>query len=146
MPDNTEKKQKIRFQKGQSGNPKGRPQGSRNRASLMAEQLFAEDVESVCKAVIDKAKAGDMSAAKIILDRLLPAKKDAPVNIQLPEITTAHDVLKAVQCVTQAIANGSITPSEGEALARVLNIHATAVELYEFEHALNQFEQKGSVL
>lgn len=110
----------------------------------MAKQLFADDVESVCKAVIDKAKSGDMYAAKIILDRLLPAKKDTPVNIQLPEITTSHDVLKAVQCVTQATADGTITPSEGEALARILNIQVTAIELYEFEHALNRLERKGS--
>lgn len=144
MPDNTEKKQKIRFKKGQSENPSGRPQGSRNKASLMAEQLFADDVESVCKAVINKAKSGDMYAAKIILDRLLPPKKDAFVNIQLPEIATPHDLLKAVQCITQATADGTITPSEGEALARILNIHATAIELYEFEHALNRIEQKGS--
>ncbi|WP_059360038.1 DUF5681 domain-containing protein [Parachlamydia acanthamoebae] len=144
MPDNTDKKQKIRYQKGQSGNPKGRPKGSRNRASLMAEHLFIADVESICKAVIEKAKAGDMYAAKIILDRLLPPKKDGSVNIQLPEIATSHDVLKAIQCVTQAIANGNITPSEGEVLARILNIHATAIELYEFEHTLNELEQKRS--
>lgn len=143
MPENTEKKQKIRFQKGRSGNPKGRPQGSRNKASLMAEQLFAEDVESVCKAVIAKAKAGDMYAAKIILDRLLPPKKDAPINIQLPQITTSYDVLKAIQCVTQAVGDGNITPSEGEALARILNVNATAIELYEFECTLNQLEKKG---
>lgn len=143
MPDNTEKKQKIRFEKGQSGNPKGRPQGSRNRASLMAEQLFAEDVESVCQVVIDKAKSGEMYAAKIILDRLLPPKKDVPVNIQLPEVKTANDILKAIECVTHAIATGEITLSEGEALARILNIQADATELYEFEHALNRLENKG---
>ncbi len=142
MPDNTEKKQKIRYQKGQSGNPKGRPQGSRNRASLMAEQLFADDVESICKAVIDKAKSGDMYAAKLVLDRLLPPRKDAHVNIQLPEVKTSNDVLKAIECVTRAIANGEITPSEGEALARVLNINANAIELYEFECMLNELEQR----
>lgn len=142
MPDNTEKKQKIRFQKGQSGNPGGRPLGSRNKASLMAEQLFADDIESVCKAVIAKAKSGDMYAAKIVLDRLLPPRKDAPVNIQLPELKTTNDVLKAIECVTHAIATGDLTPSEGEALARVLNINANAIELYEFESMLNQLEQQ----
>lgn len=75
MLDNKEKKQKIRYQKGQSGNPKGRPQGSRNKESLMAEKLFADDVESVCKAVIDKAKSGDMSAAKLVLDKTVTCSK-----------------------------------------------------------------------
>lgn len=74
--------------------------------------------------------------------RLLPARKDAPVNIELPEIKTSNDVLKAIGCVTRAIATGGITPSEGEALARVLNINANAIELYEFECMLYQLEQQ----
>lgn len=143
MPDNTEKKQKkIRFQKGESGNPLGRPQGSRNKASLMAEQLFAEDIKGVCKSVIEKAKSGDMQAAKIILDRLLPPRKDNPVNIELPEIKTAQDILKAVGGITQAIARGEISPSEGEALARILDINAKAIEICEFESVLTQLENR----
>lgn len=143
MPDNTEKKQKkIRFQKGKSGNPLGRPQGSRNKASLMAEQLFAEDIQGVCKSVIAKAKSGDMQAAKIILDRLLPPRKDNPVNVELPEIKTANDILKAVGSITQAIARGEISPSEGEALARILDINAKAIEICEFESVLTQLENR----
>lgn len=143
MPDNTEKKQKkIRFQKGKSGNPLGRPQGSRNKASLMAEQLFAEDIQDICKSVIAKAKSGDIQAAKIILDRLLPPRKDNPVNIELPEIKTAQDILKAVGSITQAIARGEISPSEGEALARILDINAKAIEICEFESVLTQIENR----
>ena len=33
MPETTEKKQDTRFKPGQSGNPAGRPKGSRNRVS-----------------------------------------------------------------------------------------------------------------
>ncbi len=76
-PENTEKKQENgRFRKGQSGNPKGKPKGARHRSSLMAERLFADEIQDICKTVIAEAKAGDMQAAKIILDRLLPPRKD----------------------------------------------------------------------
>lgn len=143
MPDNTEKKQKkIRFQKGQSGNPAGRPQGSRNKASLMAEQLFAEDIQDVCKSVIAKAKSGDMQAAKIILDRLVPPRKDNLVNIELPDIKTPNDILSAIRSITSAITKGEITPLEGEALTRILDINAKAIEICEFESMLTELENR----
>lgn len=142
MPDNTGQKQKkIRFQKGESGNPSGRPQGSRNKASLMAEKLFSEDVQGVCKSVIAKAKSGDMQAAKIILDRLLPPRKDNPIKIELPEIKTSNDILRAIGNITQAISQGEISPLEGEALARIIDTNTKAIELYEFESRLIKLEK-----
>lgn len=105
MPENTGQKQKKSlFRKGQSGNPNGRPHGSRNKASLMAEMLFAENLQGVCNAVITKAKSGDIQAAKIIFDRLLPPRKDRLISIKLPQVKTPEDILKALSAVTQAIA------------------------------------------
>jgi hypothetical protein len=144
MPDNTEKKQgNNKFKKGLSGNPGGRPKGVRNKASLVAEQLFANDIKIICNSVIEQAKLGNMQAAKIILDRLLPSKKDAPISLELPKIENHNDILKAIGCITQAVANGSITPLEGEALARIVDIHAKALELYQYEIRLAFLEKQA---
>ena len=72
--------------------------------------------------------------------RLIPPRKDRPISITLPEIQTAEDILKAVAAITQAIANGEISPSEGEAIARILDIHAKAIELHDFEKTLNELK------
>lgn len=141
MPENTGNQQnKTKFEKGKSGNPLGRPVGARNRASLMAEKLFSDDLKGVCESVITSAKSGNIQAAKIILDRLLPPRKDNPISIGLPEIRTSSDILTAMGVVTSAIATGKISPSEGEALARIIEIHTKALELYEFENRLTQLE------
>jgi hypothetical protein len=143
MAENTGKIQENKqFKKGQSGNPNGRPLGSRNKASIIADQLFLEDLQSICKAIIEKAKSGNIQVAKIILDRLLPPKKDLPITIEIPKIKTSYDILKAMESITQAIANGEISPLEGEALARILDIHAKSIELYDFESTLNRIFQK----
>jgi len=144
MPDNTGKKQENnKFKKGLSGNPEGRPAGLRNKASLLAEQLFAADIQTICSSVIEQAKIGNMQAAKLILDRILPSKKDAPISLELSKIETHNDILKAIACITKAVANGSITPLEGEALARIVDIHAKALELHQYEIRLVLLEKQA---
>jgi hypothetical protein len=79
MADNAAKKLRGRpFQKGLSGNPNGCPRGSRHKASILAERLIETDIEEVIRAVIAKAKEGDMTAAKIIVERLARLAKTGP--------------------------------------------------------------------
>lgn len=71
----------TRFQKGQTGNPKGRPKGSLNAATLM-QQLMAERIsvvekggrekvmpmmEVVLRRLVNKAASGDLKAAPLVL-------------------------------------------------------------------------------
>lgn len=143
MSENTEKIQEnSKFQKGQSGNPNGRPLGARNKATLMAEQLFSMDVQEICESIITHAKLGNMQAAKIILDRLLPPIKHASIKINLPKIKKPSDILTTIGKITEHVAAGEISPSDGEALARIIDIQAKAYELYEFERRLTALEEK----
>ena len=48
MPDKTDEKQ-GKFRKGKSGNPLGRPKGTRNKAALLAEALFEGELEGICR-------------------------------------------------------------------------------------------------
>ena len=56
MPANSEKKQTNRFQKGQSGNPKGKPKGTRNRTTLAVEALLDGQAEDLTQIAIDKRR------------------------------------------------------------------------------------------
>lgn len=66
------------FQPGQSGNPKGRPKGSRNLSAILKDMLD-QDVEedgemvkfsdAIVKRLIQKANKGDIKAIQEIFDR-----------------------------------------------------------------------------
>ncbi|MEE8274977.1 MAG: DUF5681 domain-containing protein, partial [Alphaproteobacteria bacterium] len=86
----------AKFQKGRSGNPKGKRPGTRDKRTILLEQMLADDGEHVVKAIIEAAKGGDMAAARMILDRLVPVRRGRPISLALPAIDGAEGVCKAV--------------------------------------------------
>ena len=82
----------TQFQKGKSGNPLGRPKGSKNKSTILREAMLAKtdrmlskEVPKVLMVVLEAAKNGDMSAAKMILDRAVPVKKAGADDDALPQ-------------------------------------------------------------
>ena len=66
------------FKPGQSGNPAGRPKGRISKKVLIRDQLIdalEKDAVKVVQMIVEKALKGDMVAAKIIMDRLIPQQK-----------------------------------------------------------------------
>lgn len=142
MPENTGKKQEqTLFQKGHSGNPKGRPKGKKNKSTLLAQSLLENDVEVICTRLLIEAKEGNIQAIKIVMDRILPARKELPIVLDLPEIKTPTDLLNAISAITTAVGSGIISPSEGEALSRIIDINLKAVALQDFEKRLILLEE-----
>lgn len=105
----------MRFAPGQSGNPAGRQPGTRNKATQIAERLLSDDIEGVCQAVVTAARSGDMTAARIIVERLIPARRTRTIEIDLPQVMTAADVVAGHARVVQAMAEGDISPDEAQA-------------------------------
>src|SRR5688500_3046957 len=101
-PKNSGKTAGGRFAPGNQFGKKGRPQGSRHSTTILLEQMMADDGAAVVQAVLDAAKAGDMTAARIIVDRLAPARKDRPVTVDLPKIASAADIPAATQAILEA--------------------------------------------
>src|SRR6266436_8289635 len=136
MVKNAQKKQRRRgpgrqFEPGQSGNPAGRPRGARNRATVLAEKLMQDDIEDVVRAVVDAAKERDMTAAKLVLERVAPRPKGRAVAFVLPEIRAPGDLVAAFDSLIAAMATGEITPDEAVVIASVLELKRKALETLE---------------
>jgi hypothetical protein len=130
------------FEPGQSGNPNGRPKGKRNATTLAIEALMEGEAEDLTRAAIEKAKAGDVPALRLCLERLAPARKDAPITFDLPPIETVADAKSASAAVLAAVAAGDITPAEGGAVMALLVSHKLIVEATDFEERLAALEAK----
>lgn len=135
----------TRFQKGQSGNPAGRRQGSRNTATIILDAMADGEAAAVLGRVLTAAKGGDLKAAEIILARIWPAKRGRPVRLDLPAVKTSHDVLAALGAVVDATSKGEITTDEAAAVANLLEIKRRSIEQVEIEERLARLEERGTL-
>ena len=137
-----EPKRQPGFQPGQSGNPKGRPQGSRNKASILAQELLDSEVETLVRRCIDLALAGDQTALRLCLERLLPPRKDMPISLALPKVETPADLIKALSAVFAAVTAGELTPMEAAPLGQLLEGLRRSIETNSLDERLEQLEAR----
>jgi hypothetical protein len=128
------------FQKGQSGNPAGPARGTRHKITMLAEKLLEDDRDAIVRAVIAAAKAGDPTAMRLCIERLIPVRKGRPIVFDLPPVKTAADIVAALGGLTMAMAAGELTPDEASAAASVIETHRRAIETTEIELRLQKLE------
>ena len=124
----------------QAGNP-GRPKGARNKASLAAEALLDGEAEALARKAIDMALAGDTTAMRLCLERIMPVRRDRPVSFAMPQISSASEAAQAASAIVAAVALGELTPSEALDLSRVLENYTRDLEASEFDERLRKLER-----
>jgi len=132
------------FRKGRSGNPRGRQVGSRNKASLAAEALLDGEAERLTRRAVELADAGDPTALKLVLERIVAPRRERAVRFRLPRIDGPADIARAMGAVTAAVAQGALTPGEAEALAQVVATFMQAIETSDFAHRLEALEEDAA--
>ncbi len=131
----------MQFQKGQSGNPSGRPRGALNRATVLAQELLAARVESIAEKLIELAERGDMRAIRVCMDRLMPVIKHQPIAVELPPIEKAADSVAAAARIAAAVAAGELTATEAAELAKVVEVYVGALATRGFDERLTKLEK-----
>ena len=105
---------------GASGNPAGRPVGSRNKSTVLLEELLHSQQEALVQKTIDLALEGDTVALRLCLERLYPAPKERRIDLALPEIREISQAPAALSTILSGIGEGNITPGEGAVLAQIV--------------------------
>ena len=129
----------TKWKPGQTGNPKGRPPGqseiTRIRASL------AGDVPEILAGLVTAAKGGDVQAARLILERILPPVKaiEQAVELQLPNDGT---LTAKASAVLSAAAAGELAPGQAAQLIAALGTLAKISEVDELVARITALEVK----
>jgi hypothetical protein len=128
------------FEKGQSGNPSGRPRGIRNRATQTMQILLDGEAQALTRKAVELALDGNTMALRMCLDRIGPPHRERAVPITLPPVRDAADLAGTMTAIIAAAGEGAISPDEGGRLARLVEIFLRAVETRDFERRLQLLE------
>jgi len=104
--------------------------------------LLEDEGPELLRKAVQIAKAGDVPMLKFFLGRYLP--RDRTVTFDWPATSFAEDAVEAQGSVLQLVAEGRISPSEGAALATVMESYMRAIDLSDLVKRIDRLE--GEIL
>ncbi len=123
---------------GQSGNPAGKPPGSGELQKLRA--AIGEHVPDIINQLVTAARGGDIQAARLILERVLPPVKaiEQAQTINLPDGTLTDQG----RAVLAAVAAGELAPGQGAQLLAAIGSLGKISEIDELAARITALESK----
>jgi len=132
----------VTWKKGESGNPTGKPAGARNKATIMVQTIMERGAKEIAEAVVELAKEGDLSAARLVIERLVPPAKERPITLTLPDTGSSEGISQAQAAILQAVATGELLPGEAATLANIIEARRKAFETQQLEQRITALESK----
>src|SRR5215207_10527899 len=108
--------------------------GARRKADYIAltkaararfDTLAAESIEAVFQAVLTAAtQDGDMAAAKLLIDRVIPSRQGAPVSFHIRPLKTPEDCAFAYADLLDDVGAARLTPEEAQTISSIVGKRA----------------------
>jgi uncharacterized protein DUF5681 len=130
-----------RFVRGTSGNPAGRPRGSRDAKTVALAELVDGSGEAIVKKLCASAESGAPWAIRLVVEKILP-RIERRVDVELGAVETASEVGLAIARVIALAADGSLTIEEAQAFLRLLEVQRRAIETSDLAVRLELLEQQ----
>jgi hypothetical protein len=129
------------WRKGESGNPHGR----RAKGLATAEKLrnaLVKDLPAILEAVVTKAKAGDVVAARTILERVLAPLKPIEPTVVMGSMTGT--LAEQGQTILAAMAAGLLAPGQAVQLIGAIAAQAKIVEVDDLARRIAELEKANA--
>lgn len=143
-PENSGRNQDGTYMRGKSGNPAGKPKGTRHKATQAMMILLDCESEALTRKAVELALEGDTTALKLCLDRIAPPLKPCAqgVNMNLERHANLTETAKAI---LNAASGGEIPPDIAAQLiyavasvARVEEVETIKQRLEAIERAMKE--------
>ncbi|MCW5879700.1 MAG: hypothetical protein KIS91_02015 [Anaerolineae bacterium] len=129
----------MRFTKGKSGNPGGRPKGIQDKRTAL-RTMFEPHAEDLVKKAIEMGLAGDGATLRACLDRICPPIKARGEPVQIGKLKGT--LAEQGRTVVEALGDGRLTPDEASTILQALVAHARIVEVDELEKRVRALEER----
>jgi len=131
---------KGRWKPGESANPAGRPRGSKNPSTKLREMI---DAEAIVKKLETAALAGDVQAARTLLERALPVYRATAEPVKVDGIEGADTLTDKARVVLEAVADGRVPPDIGAQLVTAIGTVARVAEVDELLRRIEALEKRN---
>jgi hypothetical protein len=131
----------MAWTKGQTGNPAGRPpKADPGRARL--REAIAKKLPKIVKKLEQLALAGDVQAARTLMERALPPLRAQSARVVLPELAAAANPTAQAALIVKAVAEGNLLPDEAGQLLAGIGQVARIAEIDQLEQRIQEMEEQ----
>ena len=121
---------------------RGRPRGSRNKATLALQDMLGQHAEALVKKCVVMAMQGDTTAMRLCIERLLAPRKQSPVKFKLPPVATIAELAQAQITMLETLSRGQLTPAEAETIGSLFENRRRMMETEDLAARLQALEQR----
>jgi hypothetical protein len=130
----------VAFKKGVSGNPKGKPKGCKDKRTELRAMLEPH-AGALIKKAVDLALAGDTTALRICMDRLVAPMKAKDGAVEIGE--SAGSLTEQGKTVLSALVSGRISPEDATTVMQALSAQARIIEVDQLEQRIAALERQA---
>ncbi len=131
-----------RFERGVSGNLKGRPKGSRNKFKSLASAMLDEKGELIVEKVVELAMEGDPAALQMCWKAGMGTPRTDPVAFDLPPIETLEDAKKASNRVLEQCAAGELSLPEAGQILALISSHGEILKSADIAQQIKRLQEE----
>jgi len=107
----------------------------------MSDQIIGDDLPEITRKLTELAKAGNIRAIKLCLERKIPVLRERTIELPLEPLEDPSDPPISHRGILIAIANSTITPAEGEYLSKIVTAHENSTDPYDYLEEV-EFEEE----
>jgi hypothetical protein len=122
---------------------RGRPRGSKNQRTQLAQKLFEDNSAAIMALAINTSRQ-DRQMLRMLASRIAPRQRNVPVKIGSLPIDTLEDLDQASAAVLKKALSGRIDWGEAAEAAAVIETRRSVLESRNLERRVSVLESTGA--